>query len=388
MASPAVPSQEAAQDGFVSFRDRMRRESDHNTRIFQLARAGRALRLPRHFLHIKTLHDDKGTHVTPAAKIRAVLRYNFPGGHAKRRADSRNAPTLELPLLESRSEYSASPKPQDGEVAALIKRLKPRKAAGEDEIRGELFKIIADFVVPYLEHVFAACLRFSYQPEAFKIAITILLPKLGPRTGDVPKDLRPISLLSIPGKMLEKMVATRLRTLCESHALLPTEQFGFAGRCTTSAQQYLLNHVYRVWLLKLKVTLLSLDMAAAFDRVPRHKLLKILADKGISGWIIRFVHLFLSRRSTYFRIPGYTSRRFWVTVGVPQGSPLSPILGIIVDHQLRWHDQINDIENKVTRRVAYLKHISGKTWGSTLGRMIQLYKTMVRPLFPTVSHRL
>ncbi|KAK7964417.1 hypothetical protein PG988_011391 [Apiospora saccharicola] len=456
-------------DGIVSFRDRIRRESDENNRIFRLARAGREWCLRRRLAHIKTLHDNKGTHETPSAKIHAVLRYNFPGGHARRWKDSRNASTLELPPLEGRSE----------------------KAAGKDEIRGELFTIIADIVVPYLEHLFAACLRFSYHPEAFRVAVTILLPKPGRRNGDVPKDLRPISLLSILGKMLERIVATRLRKLCEAHALLPTEQFGFAGRCTTSAQQYLLNHVFRGWLLELKVTLLSLDMSAAFDKVPRHKLLKILAGKGIPGWIIRFIHSFLSRRSTYFRIPGYTSKEFWINVGVPQGSPLSPILflifaaplleelklegalskagemanfafhddgyflvssrnfktncriieqlherllrwaddngasfspvkygvmhstdpnprpmnepcrllpkipglppdglklsqrilGIIVDHQLGWNDQINDIEDKVTRRVAYLKRISGKTWGPTLGHMIQLYKSMVRPLF-------
>ncbi|KAK8062161.1 hypothetical protein PG997_014258 [Apiospora hydei] len=188
----------------------------------------------------------------------------------------------------------------------------------------------SDIVVPYLEHLFDGCLAFSYHPDVFKKAVTIMLLKPGPRKGDVPKDLRPISLLSSLGKILEKIVANRLRELCEKHRILPDEQFGAAGRCITSAQQFLLNHVYRNWLLGRQVTLLCLDMAAAFDKVPRARILEVLAAKGIPAWIIQFVRSFLSHRSTYFKLPGYTSGRFWINVGVPQGSPLSPILFMIL----------------------------------------------------------
>ena len=108
-------------------------------------------------------------------------------------------------------------------VAALTKQLKPGKAAGEDEIRGEVFKTIVDIVVPYLEHLFAACLRLSHHPEAFQDAINHPAPRsLARGKGNVPKDPRPISLLPILGKMLEKLVAMALRKLCEFYGLLPT----------------------------------------------------------------------------------------------------------------------------------------------------------------------
>ncbi|KAK8062162.1 hypothetical protein PG997_014259 [Apiospora hydei] len=57
------------------------------------------------------------------------------------------------------------------------------------------------------------------------------------------------------------------------------------------------------------------------------------------------------------------------------------ILGIIVDSKLCWDEQISELDAKVTKRMGYLKRISGKTWGPTLQRMLQLYKAKVRPVF-------
>ncbi|KAJ4142817.1 hypothetical protein NW754_010256 [Fusarium falciforme] len=58
--------------------------------------------------------------------------------------------------------------------------------------------------------------------------------------------------------------------------LLPHVQFGLPGKCTTKALQYLLNPIYAAWCSKkrLKATLLSLDIAGAFDNVDRAKLLQ------------------------------------------------------------------------------------------------------------------
>lgn len=133
--------------------------------------------------------------------------------------------------------------------------------------------------------------------------------------------------------MLERIVADRLKALATEHHLLPEEQFGAPGGNTTKALQFLLNPIYASWEApetvrtpRLKASLLSLDIAGAYDNVERGKVLETLARKNIPDWIIRFVRSFLSFRSTALDLPGHRSPEFWVNTGIPQGSPLSPIL--------------------------------------------------------------
>jgi predicted membrane protein len=141
--------------------------------------------------------------------------------------------------------------------------------------------------------------------------------------------------------MLEKIMANRLKRLAIDHNLLPEKQYTAPGRNTTQALECMIAAVYRGWCLSpwkpapmrsvknfkgKYVSMMSLDIQSAFDRVPRDKLLKILASRGIPNWLVRMVHSFLSHRSTSIKLPEHTSRPYWVNVGIPQGSPLSPIL--------------------------------------------------------------
>ncbi|KAM5359789.1 hypothetical protein ACJZ2D_014222 [Fusarium nematophilum] len=70
----------------------------------------------------------------------------------------------------------------------------------------------------------------------------------------------------------------------------------------------------------------TLDIKGAFDLINRLKQLDSLADKRVPDWLVTFVWSFLSDRSTALQMRGSTSEPFWVNVGIPQGSPLSPIL--------------------------------------------------------------
>jgi Reverse transcriptase (RNA-dependent DNA polymerase) len=136
--------------------------------------------------------------------------------------------------------------------------------------------------------------------------------------------------------MLERVVAQRLKRLALNHNLFPERQFAAPGRCTTKALEYLLSIVYRGWCpsaksstpeeCNTKVSMMTLDMTGAFDHVPRGKLLQVLVSMGIPYWMIKMLHSFVQHRLTSLSMPGYKSNQFWINIGVPQGSPLSPIL--------------------------------------------------------------
>lgn len=71
-------------------------------------------------------------------------------------------------------------------------------------------------------------------------------------------------------------------------------------------------------------------LKALFDRVRRGKLLQVLISFGFPTWIIRFIGPFLSKRqTTTIKFSGHdtnNSVEYWLHIGIPQGSPLSPIL--------------------------------------------------------------
>jgi hypothetical protein len=72
--------------------------------------------------------------------------------------------------------------------------------------------------------------------------------------------------------------------------------------------------------------MLSLDLAGAFNKVPPAKLLKILQRKGLPEWMVQMVACFTQARRTRITYAGFESEWIETTSGIPQGSPLSPIL--------------------------------------------------------------
>jgi retron-type reverse transcriptase len=71
---------------------------------------------------------------------------------------------------------------------------------------------------------------------------------------------------------------------------------------------------------------LSLDIARAFDTVNHIRLLDNLRKKWIPLWFVQMVKSFLTERTTTLLVDGEESAPRQLAAGVPQGSPLSPIL--------------------------------------------------------------
>ena len=72
--------------------------------------------------------------------------------------------------------------------------------------------------------------------------------------------------------------------------------------------------------------MLSLDLAGAFDNVLHERLLWILKRKGLPEWLIQIIASFLTRRRTRIAFTRHESEWIQTQTGIPQGSPLSPIL--------------------------------------------------------------
>jgi retron-type reverse transcriptase len=107
------------------------------------------------------------------------------------------------------------------------------------------------------------------------------------------------------------------------------------GRSTETALELLTRQIYAIWRSKRHVaTLLSLDISGAFDTVNPIRLLDILRKKGLPPWIVQWTQAFITDRSSSLVIQGHETAQFPIQAGVPQGSPLSPILFLFYTSEL------------------------------------------------------
>ena len=131
-------------------------------------------------------------------------------------------------------------------------------------------------------------------------------------------------------------MAKRLSQAAEEHKLLPDTQIGARpGRSTETALELLIAQVKTVWDSgKFVASLLSLDISGAFDTVNSTRLLDILRKKGLTSWVVHWIKAFITNRRTTLVIQGSETEAFPVPAGVPQGSPLSPILFLFYNSEL------------------------------------------------------
>jgi hypothetical protein len=87
--------------------------------------------------------------------------------------------------------------------------------------------------------------------------------------------------------------------------------------------------VHTAWSRGAVATLLQLDIKGAFDTVDHTRLLATLRDKGFPPWLVRWTRSYLAERTARLFFDGEKSEPFAVKAGVPQGSPLSPILFLL-----------------------------------------------------------
>ena len=164
-----------------------------------------------------------------------------------------------------------------------------------------------------------------------------MLKKLCKPSYSDPSAYRPIALLKTMGKVLESVIAKRISKLAETHSLLPDSQYGARpGMSTEAALLNLVEQVHAIWKRDRSyvATALSLDVSKAFDRVSHPRLLHNLRKRRIPAVIRNWIDSFLSDRRTAIRLGGFTSSEEAIQVGIPQGSPISPILYLFYNADL------------------------------------------------------
>ena len=303
---------------------------------FKWARRAERWTRPTQSSHFPTLKEGDIEHTTKAAKADCYARSIWPDVCLKTEGSVGASPRLP-DLRPDRHQWPCSQDVTEKEVRKLLNDLPGRRTIGPDQVDMDVLKLSRRVSTPYFTCLFRAMFKHSTHEADWKLGYTYVKPKPDKEDYSQPTSHRPLAILSHFGKLFEKLIANRLKAIATDNNLLPNEQFGAPGGNTTKALQYLLNPVYLGWSYDkpppnkktgsgFESTLLGLDIKGAYDHVDRTKLLQVLADYGIPDWLIRLVASFLSERSTILDFHGDRSEPYWVNIGIPQGSPVSPIL--------------------------------------------------------------
>ena len=215
-------------------------------------------------------------------------------------------------------------------------------------------KQVLPLLLPAITDIINSSLKTGLVPDAMKLAtIKPLLKKLNLDTNEL-NNYRPISNLSFISKLLERVVSIRIKEHLERYSL--NESFKSAYRTAHSTETALLKVANDILCSiddsKRYVSLILLDLSAAFDTVNHKILLRRLSDSfGISGCALSWFQSYLSNRFQSVRIGSSKSDPVLLTTGVPQGSVLGPLLftmytrplgSLITSHGVSYHFYADD----------------------------------------------
>ena len=228
------------------------------------------------------------------------------------------------------------------EVSSILKSLNVSKASGPDGISPRMLRNTVDTISVSLTQLYNISLNLNTVPIIWKKAnVTPIMKKGDPHSCD---NYRPVSLLSVVNKILEKCICKYIYNHLRDNNLLSKFQSGFQPGDSTTRQ---LIHIYHLLCKALDerkhVRIVFGDISKAFDRVWHLGLIHKLKMAGITGDLNMWLENYLSNKEQRVVINGVSSNFGKIEAGVPQGSVLGPILFLVY---------INDITDNLKAGVS------------------------------------
>ena len=229
--------------------------------------------------------------------------------------------------------------PTSKEIVATIRALKRNKAPGPDKITIEVLQALVERKTsrkPVVE-MFQNVWRDGIMPVDWSGVLVAPIYKKG--SPSVPKNWRPVALVSVLSKVVMKILQLRLVKILDEQ--LGEIQFGFrAGRSTVDAIQTLSRLCEMTSEANRHCYLAFADLTMEFDRVDRRLMWKILCACGVDRQTVKIISTMYNCHVARVKSKTECSDPFPVVVGTRQGCVLSPLLfGIYMTQVIKKTDE-------------------------------------------------
>ena len=214
------------------------------------------------------------------------------------------------------------------DVGTIFSALDTNSSMGPDGLHPHLLRSCSEALAYPLYTIFCKSLAEGSLPAEWKTSLVVPIFKKGSRYD--PLNYRPISLTSVPGKCMERLICREIHQFLEANEVLSDEQFGFRpGRSTDDQLLLTYNDVTKSLDGGLVSDLILFDFSKAFDMVCHSVLLEKLSCLGFRDQVIDWIRDFLVGRTMKVIVKDAQSETAEVLSGVPQGSVLGPVLFLL-----------------------------------------------------------